>query len=107
MEYTTEMLAKAEFFQRAGSCSLSGPQKKELAKIHLELTGNKLNESCATCCRDAMRIFVNHLNSPQPMKEEKATPVKKVSFTGVKQTKPKTTRKPRANASKKTTSTKA
>lgn len=107
MEYSKEILAKAEFFNRSGSCSLTGPQKKELGLIYLELTGNKLNEGCPTCCRDAMRHFVNHLNSPQPMKEEKATPLKKVAFTGVKQTKPKKTRKPRANASKKTTSTKA
>lgn len=100
MEYSQEILAKAEFFNRAGSCSLTSQQKKELATIHLELTGNKLNEGCPTCCRDAMRNFVNHIYN-QPMGEKK--PVKKVAFKGVKQTKPKatkTTRKPRANAKK-------
>lgn len=100
MIYSKEILAKAEYFSRAGSCSLTGPQKKELGIIYFDLTGNKLNEGCPTCCRDAMRRFVDHLNEPK--KEMKKTPVKKVAFTGVKQTKAKTTRKPRANASKKT-----
>ena len=91
------MIAKAEFFSRAGSCSLTGPQKKELGLIYFELTQNKLNENCPTCCRDAMRVFVTHLNAP---KTEVKTPVKKVPFKGVTQTKSKTTRKPRANAKK-------
>jgi hypothetical protein len=46
-----------------------------------------------------MRRFVAHLKESTPVK----APVKKVAFKGVTQTKPKTTRKPRANASKKTT----
>jgi hypothetical protein len=99
MNYSNDILAKAEYFSRAGSCSLTGPQKKELGLIYFDLTGNKLNEGCPTCCRDAMRRFVAHLKESTPVK----APVKKVAFKGVTQTKPKTTRKPRANASKKTT----
>jgi hypothetical protein len=47
-----------------------------------------------------MRRFVAHLAES---KTEVKKPVKKVPFKGVTQSKPKTTRKPRANASKKTT----
>jgi hypothetical protein len=104
MEYSKEMIAKAEFFSRAGSCSLTGPQKKELGLIYFDLTGNKLNEGCATCCRDAMRRFVAHLAES---KTEVKKPVKKIAFQGVAEIKIKRTRKPRANASKKTTTPKA
>jgi hypothetical protein len=104
MNYSNDILAKAEYFSRAGSCSLTGPQKKELGLIYFDLTGNKLNEGCPTCCRDAMRRFVSHLAES---KNEVKKPIKKVPFKGVTQTKPKTTRKPRANASKKTTAPKA